>query len=94
MNEKDAVEPYKGYNKLQYILQQQDYAYKNGSYGNWFQRWIPGVCKHKHVRCTHGDEIHSLGGRRRVCLCCGTALKGPIPAICYFTGTFHHVVKE
>lgn len=80
--------------RIKFMLDQQDRAYLSGSYGNWFQRWIPGVCRHKHVRCTHGDEIIARKYRRRVCLCCGRSLKGPLPTMCYFTGTFHHRVQE
>lgn len=81
-------------NRMKYMLDQQDKAYKRGASGYWFQRWIPGVCKHKHVRCTHGDEIIGRNFRRRVCMVCGRSLKGPLPSMCYFTGGFHHVVKE
>ncbi len=46
-------------------------------------------CRHEHVRCTHGDEIIARDFRRRVCLDCGRALKGPLPEICYQTGEPH-----
>lgn len=46
-------------------------------------------CMHEHVRCTHGDEIIARNGRRRVCLGCGRALKGPLPEPCSVTGQPH-----
>lgn len=57
--------------------------------GTWAQRWLPGVCKHDDVRCTHGDEIIARGFRRRLCMTCGRALRGPMPSTCWFTGALH-----
>lgn len=66
------------------IMALQDAAY-GGSYGTWWQRWVPGVCKHELIRCTHGDEINARNGRRRVCMVCGRALRGPLPLFCFFS---------
>lgn len=74
--------------RLHALMGAQDYAY-GGPYGSWAQRWIPGVCKHEHVRCTHGDEIIARRGRRRVCMDCGRALRGDLPRECAFTGRPH-----
>lgn len=69
---------------LQQIMALQDVAY-GGPYGTWWQRLIPGVCKHKNIRCTHGDEIIARNWRRQVCLICGRALRGPLPVYCFFS---------
>lgn len=66
----------------------QDWAY-GGPYGSWAERWLPFVCKHEHVRCTHGDEIIGRRWRRRVCMDCGRALRGDLPDECAFTGRLH-----
>lgn len=63
-------------------------AYRPPS-GTWKQRWIPKICKHDDIRCTHGDEIIARKYRRRVCRICGRSLKGPIPKICFFTNEPH-----
>ena len=47
------------------------------------------LCKHARVRCIHGDEIIARRWRRRLCLDCGRALKGPLPEPCYYTGKPH-----
>lgn len=75
--------------QIRYMLAAQDRAYNHGPTGSWFQRWIPGICKHPEVRCTHGDEIIHRRYRRRVCMVCGRSLKGPLPVNCFFTGTPH-----
>ncbi len=72
-----------------FMLHQQDIAYKHGPSGTWAQRWIPGVCKHPFIRCTHGDEIIHRGFKRRVCMICGRAIQGHIPRECFFTGRDH-----
>ena len=74
---------------LEFVRDRQNLAYRVGPSGTWAQRWIPGVCKHTSVRCTHGDEINGRGGRRRVCMVCGRALRGPLPVECFFTGKAH-----
>jgi hypothetical protein len=71
------------------MLAKQWAAYTCGPTGTWTQRWIPGVCKHEAVRCTHGDEIIHRGFRRRVCFACGRALRGPLPVLCFFTDEPH-----
>jgi hypothetical protein len=72
-----------------FLANRQDEAYRRAPYGSWAQRWLPFVCKHTLVRCTHGDEIIARGFRRRACMVCGRSLRGPLPALCYFTGTLH-----
>lgn len=57
--------------------------------GTWAQRWIPGVCKHEHTRCVHGDEIMHRGWRRTACLTCGRSLKRPLPEMCWFSRKPH-----
>lgn len=64
-------------------------AFAHGPTGTWAQRWIPGVCDHELIRCTHGDEIIGRRFRRRVCMVCGRALKGELPEICFFTDEPH-----
>lgn len=71
--------------KARAIMALQDLAYKTGPWGTWAQIWIPRVCKHARVRCTHGDEIIHRRRRRRVCLDCGRSLKGPLPDRCFFS---------
>lgn len=75
--------------KVTYILDRQFEAFYHPPSGSWFQRWIPGVCKHSKVRCTHGDEINFRRGRRRFCMVCGRSLKGTLSKICFFTGEMH-----
>lgn len=75
--------------KVKLILKNQDIAFKRAPVGNIFERWIPGVCRHSEIRCTHGDEIYARRGRRRVCLICGRSLEGDLPLICFFTGEQH-----
>lgn len=72
-----------------FIAHRQDEAYRRAPWGSWAQRWLPGVCQHDHVRCTHGDEIIGRGFRRRVCLVCGRSLRGDLPEMCFFTGEPH-----
>jgi hypothetical protein len=55
-------------------------------------RWF--TCKHEHVRCTHGDEIIGRNFRRRVCIDCRRALKGPLPLICSVTGEPHPSAQD
>lgn len=74
--------------KVRYLLDRQDEAYKYSPIGTWFERWIPFVCKHEKIRCTHGDEIIHRRSRQ-VCMICGRSLKGPLPNICFFTGAPH-----
>lgn len=74
--------------RLRDRMGRQNAAYAGPS-GSWAQRWLPWVCKHATVRCTHGDEIIGRRFRRRVCMVCGRALRGPIPAMCWFTGGRH-----
>jgi len=69
-------------------LERQRLAYA-GPRGTWAQRWLPRVCKHLEIRCTHGDEIIGRRYRRRVCMICGRSLKGPLPEMCFFTETAH-----
>lgn len=52
------------------------------------------LCEHARVRCTHGDEILARGHRRRVCLDCGAALRGPLPDDCWYTGKPHRSADE
>lgn len=66
------------------IMRLQDEAY-DGPTGSWAQRWMPGVCKHARIRCTHGDEINARNGKRRVCMVCGRSLPGPLPVRCFFS---------
>lgn len=75
--------------KIKYMLDRQDEAFKNGPDGTWAQRWIPGVCKHLRTRCVHGDEIIGRRFRRQVCMVCGRALQRPLPYLCFFTGEPH-----
>jgi len=77
------------YNKLTYMTDRIKEAYDHGPSGSWRKRWIPGVCKHSEIRCTHGDEIIGRRWRRRVCMICGRSLEGPIPELCFFTGEPH-----
>jgi hypothetical protein len=66
--------------------------YEDSNYypdGSFFERWIPGVCKHLKVRCTHGQETVKRKFHRRVCLTCGRSLDGPLPKMCFFTGKEH-----
>lgn len=79
---------------LRYMLNSQDLAYKVAPVGSWWERWVPFICRHEWVRCTHGDEIIGRRFRRRVCLVCGRALKGPLPAMCFFTGEGHRSVTS
>lgn len=74
---------------LEYIIDSQYLAYKFAPFGTWVERWVPFVCKHDAIRCTHGDEIIGRRFRRRVCLLCGRSLKGPLPKECFFTGLNH-----
>lgn len=76
-------------NKLLYMLARHDEAYFFSPTGPWWKRWIPGLCRHEKVRCTHGDEIIGRHFRRRVCMICGIALRGPLPKLCFFTGESH-----
>jgi hypothetical protein len=76
--------------EAQFMINRQDEAFRRAPWGTWSDRWIPGVCKHRHVRCTHGDEINLRGGARRACLVCGRTLLGPLPDECFFTGSPHH----
>lgn len=75
--------------RVRFMRARQDLAYNVGPVGSWAQRWIPGVCRHASVRCTHGDEIIGRRWRRRVCLLCGRSLRGPLPEPCFFTGEPH-----
>lgn len=75
--------------KVRYMVTRQIEAYNYSPIGTWFERWVPRVCKHKKIRCTHGDEIIHCRYRRRVCMICGRSLKGPLPDICFFTGAPH-----
>lgn len=75
--------------KLGLMLERQDEAYSQKSSGSWVERWVPGVCSHARVRCTHGDEIIGRRYRRRVCMVCGRSLEGPLPVECFFTGAPH-----
>lgn len=74
--------------RMSELRERQDIAYAGPS-GSWAQRWLPFVCKHETVRCTHGEEIIGRRFRRRVCMVCGRALRGPLPAWCWFTGRSH-----
>lgn len=75
--------------RLRFMLDRQDEAYRKSPSGTWAQRWIPGICKHAEVRCTHGDEIIGRRFRRRACMVCGRSLNGPLPVECFFTGEPH-----
>jgi hypothetical protein len=75
--------------RVRFMLDRQDEAYRRSPSGPWWKRWLPGMCKHERVRCTHGDEIIGRRWRRRVCLNCGRSLKGPLPVECFFTGGTH-----
>lgn len=75
--------------RLRFLLDRQDEAYKYSPTGTFLQRWIPGVCHHERVRCSHGDEIIHRRFRRRICMVCGRALSGPMPDVCFFTGEVH-----
>ena len=74
---------------MELLRERMDIAYHRGPTGSWAQRWVPSVCKHEQIRCTHGDEIIGRGYRRRVCFVCGRALKGLLPYECFFTGKPH-----
>ncbi|GAB3125844.1 hypothetical protein HNR05_000969 [Leifsonia psychrotolerans] len=52
-------------------------------------KWVNAFCKHRHVRCVHGDEIIARGFRRVACLDCDGSLEGPLPQFCYVTGEYH-----
>lgn len=69
--------------ELQKIIALQDEAYAGPTCSFW-QRWIPGYCRHSRIRCTHGDEIIARNFRRRVCMVCGRSLIGPLPIECFF----------
>lgn len=62
--------------------------------GTWAQRWLPRVCKHERVRCIHGDETIARRFRRRLCMVCGRALKGPLPVVCFYSPTGEHHSSE
>lgn len=47
-----------------------------------------GRCPHPRVRCIHGPEIHTTGGRRGHCLDCGRWLRH-LPPVCFTTGRPH-----
>lgn len=79
--------------RLRFMHDRMDEAYHRGPTGSWAQRWLPGVCRHEDVRCTHGDEIIGRRFRRRVCRVCGRSLDGPLPEVCFFTGTPHSSVR-
>lgn len=85
MDEEEQVKPI----MMNFVMQRQDEAYNRSPTGTWAQRWIPWVCKHKKVRCTHGDEIIARWYRRRVCMVCGHSLRGDLPKECFFTGKDH-----
>jgi hypothetical protein len=78
---------------MEFVIDQQDFAFERGPSGTWRDRWIPGVCQHEAVRCIHGDEI--IGRmrrgvfRRQACLVCGRALDRDLPVLCFFTGQPH-----
>jgi hypothetical protein len=74
--------------RFEYYAGRQNLAYA-GPTGTWPQRWLPFVCRHEQVRCTHGDEIIGRGWRRRVCMVCGRALRGDLPRMCFFTEKPH-----
>jgi hypothetical protein len=80
--------------RILYHMDRIDEAYVYSPTGPWWKRWIPGVCKHEQVRCTHGDEIIGRRWRRRVCMICGRSLKGVLPEMCFFTGEQHHIEDE
>lgn len=71
------------------MLDRQTEAYHGALTGSWAQRWIPGVCRHEQVRCTHGDEIIHRRFRRQVCMVCGRSLDRDLPVECFFTGKPH-----
>lgn len=75
--------------QMRLFMERMDTAYERAPFGSWFQRWIPFVCEHQVIRCTHGDEIIHRKWRRRVCLDCGRSLRGPLPDVCFFTGEPH-----
>lgn len=77
--------------KIQFMIEKFEEAYFKAPFGSFWQRWIPGVCKHTLIRCTHGDEILARKGRRRVCMMCGRSLTGSIPGMCFFTGKPHRI---
>lgn len=72
--------------RAQQIVALQD-AGQDYPTGTWAQRWLPRVCKHERVRCIHGDEIIARRFRRRLCMVCGRALKGPLPERCFYSPT-------
>lgn len=78
-----------GAERVRFMLDRQDEAYKRGPTGTWAQRWIPGVCRHERVRCTHGDEIIHRRFHRQVCMVCGRSLDRDLPIECFFTGKPH-----
>lgn len=71
--------------QIQRMLKQQDIAFGPGS-GTLLQKLIPGVCKHKEVRCCHGDERFVALTR---CLVCRRRNVGSWPIVCFFTGLPH-----
>jgi hypothetical protein len=50
-------------------------------------------CKHKRVRCIHGDEIILAGWRRSQCLDCLQTFDN-LPEICSNTGVQHPKPKK
>lgn len=82
------------WDRAQATLDRLHKAYAGPS-GSWAQRWIPWVCKHAEIRCTHGDEIIARKMRRIVCMICGRSLEGPLPRLCFFTKEPHvHAVPK
>jgi predicted secreted Zn-dependent protease len=75
--------------KMAYMTARMNEAYRQSPSGAWWQRFIPGVCKHDRVRCTHGDEIIARRFRRVACLVCGRSLDRDLPEVCFFTGELH-----
>lgn len=58
-----------------------------------YLKWLFNLkCKHKNVRCIHGDEIILAGYRRSRCEDC-PAIFDSLPEICSTTGLKHNCYK-
>lgn len=53
---------------------------------NWLKRLF---CKHRNVRCVHGDEIIRRNWRRVACLDCDASLARGLPPYCHTTRKLH-----
>ena len=59
-----------------------------------YLKWLLNLkCKHKRIRCIHGDEIILAGWRRSACMDC-PQLFDSLPEICSLTGKPHEFKKK